>query len=81
MSFQRGQAPNHAPTDAGQLRDALVEMRAGADCEAAVTAFEDAVIRHGGGEVRDGSRNTVLLHDWEKIKQSPLYMQGMRRNE
>jgi hypothetical protein len=31
--------------------------------------------------VRDGIANTTLLHDWEKVKQSPLFTKGMKKSE
>ncbi|KAH7068567.1 hypothetical protein FB567DRAFT_541303 [Paraphoma chrysanthemicola] len=81
MTYQRGQGLNHSVTDAGRLRDALVEIAGGADRGAAITAFEGEMIKRGGTEVRDGNANTTLLHDWEKVKQSPLFTKGLNKNE
>ncbi|KAJ4287187.1 hypothetical protein N0V90_012585 [Kalmusia sp. IMI 367209] len=80
MTYQRGQGLNHSITDAGQLRDALIKIREGADRTQTITEFEDGMIKRGGGEVRDGTANTKLLHDWEKVKQSPFYTRGMTKN-
>jgi 2-polyprenyl-6-methoxyphenol hydroxylase-like FAD-dependent oxidoreductase len=77
MTYQRGQGLNHSITDAGKLRDALVEISKGADQAEAMIAFEDEMIKRGGTEVRDGIANTMLLHDWEKVKLSPLFTKGM----
>lgn len=79
MTYQRGQGLNHSVTDAGKLRDALVKISEGADLSKTVTAFEDEMISRGGTEVRDGTANTTLLHDWEKVKQSPLFTKGMSK--
>lgn len=79
MSYQRGQGLNHSITDAGKLRDALVEIRNGADRKQAITTFEDEMIKRGGTEVRDGNQNTKMLHDWEKVKMSPLFRKGMNK--
>jgi 2-polyprenyl-6-methoxyphenol hydroxylase-like FAD-dependent oxidoreductase len=81
MTYQRGQGLNHSVTDAGQLRDALVKISQGANQKETITAFEDEMIRRGGTEVRDGVANTTLLHDWEKVKQSPLFTKGMQKTE
>ena len=80
MTYQRGQGLNHSITDAAKLRDALVECQRGGDRAALITAFEDEVIERGGTEVRDGTMNTMLLHDWERVKQSPLFTKGVTKN-
>ena len=38
------------------------------------------MIERGGDEVRECTRNTALLHDWEKVKHSPFYTKGMAKN-
>ena len=81
MTYQRGQGLNHSVTDAGKLRDALVEIKDSANKQDTITTFEEEVIKRGGGEVRDGTANTMLLHDWERVKQSPLFTKGMRKND
>ncbi|KAH8732686.1 hypothetical protein GQ44DRAFT_696271 [Phaeosphaeriaceae sp. PMI808] len=79
MTYQRGQGLNHSITDAGKLRDVIVKLSQGADRKTEVSAFEDEMIKRGGTEVRDGTANTTLLHDWEKVKQSPLFTKGMSK--
>lgn len=81
MTYQRGQGLNHSLTDAGRLRDALVKFKDGEDKETLITGFEDEMIKRGGAEVRDGTANTRLLHDWEKVKQSPLFTKGMKKTD
>jgi 2-polyprenyl-6-methoxyphenol hydroxylase-like FAD-dependent oxidoreductase len=79
MTYQRGQGLNHSVTDAGELRDALIKVREGADRKETIHAFEDEMVKRGGTEVRDGNANTTLLHDWEKVKLSPLFTKGMKK--
>ncbi|KAF2023394.1 FAD/NAD(P)-binding domain-containing protein [Setomelanomma holmii] len=81
MTYQRGQGLNHSVTDAGKLRDALTKIARGANRGETITAFEDEMIKRGGTEVRDGNANTKLLHDWEKVKQSPLFTKGMKKTD
>ncbi|KAF1842830.1 FAD/NAD(P)-binding domain-containing protein [Cucurbitaria berberidis CBS 394.84] len=81
MTYQRGQGLNHSVTDAGKLRDALIKIEEGGDRQRLVSGFEDEMIQRGGLEVRDGTANTMLLHDWEKVKQSPLFTKGMKKSE
>jgi 2-polyprenyl-6-methoxyphenol hydroxylase-like FAD-dependent oxidoreductase len=81
MTYQRGQGLNHSATDAGKLRDALVQIAGGAEQGEAMGAFEEEMVKRGGTEVRDGVENTTMLHDWEKVKLSPLFKKGMGRTE
>jgi 2-polyprenyl-6-methoxyphenol hydroxylase-like FAD-dependent oxidoreductase len=81
MTFQRGQGLNHSIADAGQLRDALVEIRDGGDREKVIAAFEEKMVARSGGEVRESTANTVMVHDWEKVKLSALFTKGMHKRE
>jgi 2-polyprenyl-6-methoxyphenol hydroxylase-like FAD-dependent oxidoreductase len=80
MTYQRGQGLNHPVTDASELRDALVKVYNGADRASTIGAFEDEMIGRGGREVKDGNANTMLLHDWEKVKQSSPFTNGLKKN-
>jgi 2-polyprenyl-6-methoxyphenol hydroxylase-like FAD-dependent oxidoreductase len=79
MTYQRGQGLNHSVTDAGKLNDAIVKIVEGADRKETITASEDEMIERGGKEVRDGTANTTLLHNWEKVKQSPFFQKGLKQ--
>lgn len=81
MTYQRGQGLNHSLTDALKLRDALVKIKEGENQAEQITSFEDEMIKRGGAEVRDGTANTALLHDWEKVKSSPLFTKGMKKTD
>ncbi|PSN63012.1 FAD/NAD(P)-binding domain-containing protein [Corynespora cassiicola Philippines] len=81
MTYQRGQGLNHSITDAGKLRDALVALEKGGEQAELISTFEAEMIERGGSEVRDGTANTTLLHDWGKVKQSPFFTKGLRKNE
>ncbi|KAH6637974.1 hypothetical protein C7974DRAFT_390624 [Boeremia exigua] len=81
MTYQRGQGLNHSVTDAGKLRDALVKLQEGADRAEVMRGFEDEMITRGGTETRDGTANTEMLHDWERIKESPLFKKGMQKTD
>jgi 2-polyprenyl-6-methoxyphenol hydroxylase-like FAD-dependent oxidoreductase len=81
MTYQRGQGLNHSVTDAGKLVEAIMRIQDGDDRQEAIQAFEDEMITRGGSEVRDGTANTTMLHDWEKVKQSPLFTRGMKKTD
>jgi 2-polyprenyl-6-methoxyphenol hydroxylase-like FAD-dependent oxidoreductase len=80
MTYQRGQGLNHSVTDAGKLRDALLGIEKGAERGEAIRVFEEEMVKRGGTEVRDGMANTAMLHDWEKVKESPLFTKGMSKS-
>ncbi len=76
---ERGQGLNHSLTDAHKLRNALMAMR---EDEAisqatAIGMYEDEMIARGGEEVRLSAMNTRMLHDWELVRESPMFMAGM----
>ncbi|KAJ4382918.1 hypothetical protein N0V86_002145 [Didymella sp. IMI 355093] len=81
MTYQRGQGLNHSVTDAGKLRDALVKIKEDGNQADVMRKFEEEMITRGGTEVRDGTANTRMLHDWERIKESPLFKKGMRKTD
>ncbi|KAF2464986.1 FAD/NAD(P)-binding domain-containing protein [Lindgomyces ingoldianus] len=80
MTYQRGQGLNHSITDAGKLRDTIVRINEGGDRKQLVTEFEEEMIARGGDEVRTGTANTILLHNWEKVMQSPFFQKGLKKN-
>ncbi|KAM3504139.1 hypothetical protein MY10362_003760 [Beauveria mimosiformis] len=82
MTFQRGQGLNHAIQDAYTACEAIksfwnkgdfgIEQRA-----AAIQAYEDEMIARTGEEVRMSEENSVKVHDWSRMTQSPTMLQGM----
>lgn len=80
MTYQRGQGLNHSLTDAGQLRDALVEIQTGGDRKGMITKYEDEMIKRAGKEVREGTANTTMLHDWSQVMKSPVFTKGLTKD-
>ena len=79
MTYQRGQGLNHSLTDAGQLRDALVRIESGEDRGNVIAAFEEEMIKRSGEEVRMSTMNTIMLHDWRKVMESPVFTKGLNK--
>lgn len=46
--------------------------------ETAVSAYEAELIPRGSEEVKCSVENGIMLHDWEKVKQSPVFTNGFR---
>lgn len=80
MTYQRGQGLNHSISDAGRLVATIQNILDGTQTqEDAVADYEKEMIARSGEEVRTSSKNTLMLHDWEKAIQSPLVTKGMRK--
>ncbi|KAL8982513.1 MAG: hypothetical protein Q9177_005250 [Variospora cf. flavescens] len=85
MTFQRGQGLNHAISDAAKLCKAITEVweaRQGEKVELRarlVGEYEKEMIKRGSDEVRMGEMNTKMLHDWDKVMQSPVIRQGLKQ--
>ncbi|KAL8836588.1 MAG: hypothetical protein Q9176_006225 [Flavoplaca citrina] len=85
MTFQRGQGLNHAITDSAKLCAAITRVwqaeRLTIDAKAnAINEYEEEMIKRGGEEVRLGEMNTKMLHDWEKVLQSPVLKKGLKQS-
>lgn len=42
--------------------------------------YETEMIARGGEEVRLSKTNTEMVHQWDKLMQSPLFQKGVKRN-
>jgi 2-polyprenyl-6-methoxyphenol hydroxylase-like FAD-dependent oxidoreductase len=81
MTYQRGQGLNHSITDAAKLVTAITEFWHDETKHAeAIEMYEKEVKERAGMEVRVGTANTEALHDWEKVKQSPLFKKGLNKS-
>jgi FAD binding domain-containing protein len=80
MTYQRGQGLNHSMQDAARLADAIVSVaKEGVQAEKAVEAYEEEMVQRTGDEVRLCTVNTSMVHDWEKMLQSPVMQKGMKK--
>lgn len=43
-----------------------------------MTEYEEEMIPRGREEVECSMKNAEMLHDWEKVKQSPVFKDGFR---
>jgi 2-polyprenyl-6-methoxyphenol hydroxylase-like FAD-dependent oxidoreductase len=83
MTYQRGQGLNHSMQDAAKLCDTIIAMKSKGYGDSTATehvsAYEDEMIQRTGNEVRQCTVNTMMLHDWEKMLQSPVMQKGMKK--
>lgn len=82
MTYQRGQGLNHSLTDAAGLCEAIKKFNSKMSTQgAAISSYEEEMIHRAGGEVRLSTTNTEMLHDWQKVLQSPLMKAGLKQNK
>ena len=80
MTYQRGQGLNHSITDAAKLVEATNRFLTGKSTPAdAITMYEDEMIARAGGEVSLSMVNTEMVHDWQKVLQSPVLTAGVTK--
>ncbi|KAI1214817.1 FAD/NAD(P)-binding domain-containing protein [Annulohypoxylon truncatum] len=76
MTYHRGQGLNQSLDDAYKLVELLTKPENRSQAEL-IDAFESEMRPRAGEEVRQSEKNTLMLHDWEKVKQSPLLQRGV----
>ena len=77
----RGQGLNHAITDAAKYVAALGAVNSGQESlKSGIGAYESEMIARGGEEVRLSKVNTEMVHDLDRLVQSPLFKMGIKRS-
>lgn len=77
MTFHRGQGLNHGIADARRVVLGLKEAVLGkVGLGEMVEGYQKEMIERAGDEVRLSLMNTEMLHDWERVKESPLMKVG-----
>ncbi|RAL00109.1 FAD-dependent oxidoreductase [Aspergillus ibericus CBS 121593] len=79
MPPYRGQGLNHCICDISHLLAGIQQVVEGtATLEEAVTAYEAEMVPRGAEEVKCSVENGYMLHDWDQIRESPVFRQGFR---
>jgi len=82
MTPQRGQGLNHAICDLGNLVRELCEVRDGAKgLEEAIESYGAEMVDRGSEEVKAALLNTQMVHDWNRLMESPLMTQNITRGK
>lgn len=82
MTFQRGQGLNHAIMDAFTVKEAVESFWHTGDSfserrSQAVRQYEMEMVVRGGEEVRLSEINSIAVHNWERVMESPSVKTGM----
>ncbi|KAL4912425.1 monooxygenase [Aspergillus aurantiobrunneus] len=79
MPPYRGQGLNHCICDVFNLRNGLLEVpKDSSTLVDLVTAYEAEMVPRGREEVKCSVENGYMLHDWEKVQESPVFRQGFK---
>ena len=81
LHIDRGQGLNNAITDAAELLVQLrsMKMQTHAELAAAVRRYETDLWPRGEEAVLASLENTIAVHDWTTMMQSPLFTAGVAR--
>ncbi|KAK3681666.1 hypothetical protein B0T22DRAFT_522863 [Podospora appendiculata] len=79
MPPYRGQGLNHCINDVFHLLNGLRSVVGGeTSLTVAVAAYEKEMVPRGTEEVRCSVENGLMLHDWKKIQESPVFKRGFK---
>ncbi|KAI6089531.1 FAD/NAD(P)-binding domain-containing protein [Hypoxylon rubiginosum] len=76
MTYHRGQGLNHSIADVFKLVELLADQGSKPQAEL-INAYETEMRARGGEEVRLSEMNSLMLHNWAKVEQSPLIKRGV----
>jgi 2-polyprenyl-6-methoxyphenol hydroxylase-like FAD-dependent oxidoreductase len=77
----RGQGLNNSILDASNLMRQLekADLASADGFSKAISAYEKELWERGNEAVLSSNENTLSLHDWAKLQQSPLFKAGLSR--
>ncbi|KAK3986103.1 hypothetical protein QBC44DRAFT_311584 [Cladorrhinum sp. PSN332] len=79
MTFHRGQGLGNAITDAAEFQKCLSSSNNNNLVEA-VTKYEKELWVRGLEAVQINLENTIAIHNWETLLQSPIYKSGLKKD-
>ena len=78
--LDRGQGLNNAIHDAAYLCRVLdMHIREGKPLTEAMAVYETEVVERGRKAVEESAMNSLMLHEWEKMRESMLFKNGMKK--
>ncbi|KAL8954103.1 MAG: hypothetical protein Q9222_000082 [Ikaeria aurantiellina] len=79
MTYHRGQGLNNAIQDAFNLCQALEEhCKHGKGLSEVISVYEKEVQERGRAAVISSGENSIMIHEWEQLKRSPIFTMGMK---
>ncbi|KAL9604406.1 MAG: hypothetical protein Q9219_000594 [cf. Caloplaca sp. 3 TL-2023] len=79
MTYHRGQGLNNAILDAAFLCQSLNEHhQRGKPIKETLATYEKEMQERGRAAVISSGENSLMVHDWEQLKQSPVFTLGLK---
>ena len=79
MASDRGQGLNHCIRDVAYFLEAMQAWKISEQSlQEVIQRFESEMIARGQEEVTCSVENGYMLHDWNKVKQSPVFNRGFK---
>jgi 2-polyprenyl-6-methoxyphenol hydroxylase-like FAD-dependent oxidoreductase len=80
MTPHRGQGLNNALMDASNFVDVMRRVCEGeVDLAQAVTGYDEEVLGRGKEEMEVSLKQSLFVHNWDTLMQSPMVKIGMRQ--
>lgn len=77
--LDRGQGLNHCICDVSHLMNGIQNVFGGRlALKDVITAYEAEMVPRGREEVTCSVENGYMLHDWKKVRESPVFKKGFR---
>ncbi|ODM22450.1 hypothetical protein SI65_00038 [Aspergillus cristatus] len=82
MTFHRGQGLNNAILDAASLSREIANLqdKSPGALRPALEAYEKEVLGRGREVVELSNLNSVSIHNWEELQNSPLFKMGLKKD-
>lgn len=78
--LDRGQGLNNAVHDAAYIGRALASVcNDGTALDEAICGYEKEVVERGHEAVVSSGENALMLVDWEKLRESPIFKAGFKQ--
>ena len=78
MTYHRGQGLNNAAMDAANLCNAISDhLEKGLPIQEVLAKYEAEVVERGHQAVIESGNNSLMLHDWEKLRQAQMFKSGV----
>ncbi|KAH8820697.1 hypothetical protein F5884DRAFT_764906 [Xylogone sp. PMI_703] len=79
MPPYRGQGLNHSICDVSKLMNGLISVNDKRELPEVIKVYEEEMIPRTKAETESSVENMILVHDWEKIKESPMMKVGIAK--
>lgn len=78
MTYHRGQGLNNAAMDAANLCNAISDhLEKELPIQEVLAKYEAEVVERGHQAVIESGNNSLMLHDWEKLRQAQMFKSGV----